>query len=120
MAKIEIESSIASSGISKSLDVIIESVASLYLCHPNNYFISYERIEQKTVRAASMLSVLVGKSLFIIAVGGGFHMEAFHGPQSQKNIISEGLLKRGINIMFTMDYPATDAITCLISLFKRY
>ncbi len=89
---------------------ILTSGATHHFFHSKSSFITYERIDTESVKAASSLSKLVGKGTVKLPIDGGIIIEAYHAPDFSANIISVRRLLGSYAIHFNKD--ATENAYC--------
>ena len=101
MAKIKFKSKVATVSDEKCSNVYIDSGATHHFFHRKSSFITYERIEPESIKAASSTSKLVGKGKIKLSFDNGSTVEAYHAPEFSVNIISALLLLKTYVVEFS-------------------
>lgn len=58
-------------------------------------------MEVEIIRAATGMSIVIGKEKSRIQIGNGYELEVYHAPNFTRNILSVGVLTTYLDILFT-------------------
>ena len=98
---------VATGSDEKCSDAYIDSGATHQFFHRKSSFITYERIEPESVKAASSTSKLVGKGTTKLPFDNGTIIEAYHAPGFSSNIKSARFLLKTYKVEFSENEQGT-------------
>ena len=87
VAKLKFQSKVATVSDEKCRGAYVDLGAAHHFFHSRSSFITYQRIEPESVKAASSTSKLVGKVTIILPFNNGTTIEAYRAPEFSANII---------------------------------
>ena len=107
MAKIKFQSKVATVSDEKCSDAYIDSGATHHFFDRKSSFITFERIEPESVKAASSTSKLVRKGTIKLPFDNGTIIEAYPAPEFSSNIISVQFLLKTYKVEFSENEQGT-------------